>query len=81
MTNKNEIEELYASFARMYANGTPIRGPFELVAAIRAAGLDPGTVTDEWLESLNRDWVYGDSFVPFQDAAANRLYHRFLTGG
>jgi hypothetical protein len=81
MTNKNELEELYASFARIYGDGKPIRGAFELVAAIRAAGLEPDQVTEDWLKTLNRDWVYGESLLPFQDPAANRLYQRILIGG
>lgn len=80
MTEANELEALYASFARMYADGKPIRGVFELVAAIRAAGLEPGDVDEAWLRSLNGDWVYGEALLPFQDLATNRLYRRFLTG-
>lgn len=80
MTKSNELEALYASFARVYANGKPIRGVFELVAAIRAAGLEPGAVDEAWLRSLNGDWVYGEALLPFQDVAANRLYRQFLTG-
>ena len=80
MTDSNDLEELYASFARIYADGKPIRGAFELVAAIRAAGLEPGNVNEEWLRSLNQDWVYGEALLPFQDVAANRLYRQFLMG-
>lgn len=80
MTDSNDLDALYASFARMYADGKPIRGVFELVAATQAAGLEPENVTEEWLRSLNRDWVYGEALVPFQDLATNRLYRRFLTG-
>jgi hypothetical protein len=77
----NGPEELYASFARVYGDGKPIRGLLELVAAIHAAGLDPKDVTEDWLKALNDDWVYGESIVPFQDPAANRLYQRLLKGG
>jgi hypothetical protein len=80
MTESNEFEALYASFARIYADGKPIRGVFELVAAIRAAGLEPADVDEAWLRSLNGDWVYGEALLPFQDAAANRLYRQLLTG-
>jgi hypothetical protein len=80
MTESNELEALYASFARVYADGKPIRGVFELVAAIRAAGLEPGDVDEAWLRSLNGDWVYGEALLPFHDLASNRLYRRFLTG-
>ena len=80
MTDNSELQELYASFARTYADGKPIRGAFELVAAIRAAGLEPEQVTEDWLKTLNRDWVYGESLLPFQDPAANRVYRRILTG-
>ncbi|MDH3655902.1 MAG: hypothetical protein OEN21_16690 [Myxococcales bacterium] len=81
MTESNELEALYASFARIYADGKPIRGVFELVAAIRAAGLEPGDVDEAWLRSLNGDWAYGEALLPFQDTDTNRLYRRFLTGG
>jgi len=81
MTDSNELEELYASFARVYGDGKPIRGLLELVAAIHAAGLDPKNVTEDWLKALNDDWVYGESLMPFQDTTANRLYQRFLKGG
>ena len=80
MTESDDLEALYASFARMYADGKPIRGVFELVAAIHAAGLEPKNVSADWLRSLNRDWVYGEALLPFQDLAANRLYRKFLTG-
>ena len=80
MNDRKELEELYATFARIFADGKPIRGVFELVAAIHAAGLEPENVTEDWLRALNGDWVYGDSLFPFQDPTANRLYQRFLTG-
>ncbi len=75
------LEDLYASFARVYGDGKPIRGIRELLAAIHAAGLAPENVTEDWLKALNADWVYGESFMPFQDPAANRRYQRFLQGG
>jgi len=75
------LDNLYASFARVYGDGKPIRGLLELVAAIHAAGLDPENVTEDWLKALNDDWVYGESLMPFQDASANRLYQRCLKGG
>ena len=75
------LEDLYASFARIYGDGKPIRGILALVAAIHAAGLEPEKVTEDWLKTLNADWVYGEALMPFQDPAANRLYQRFLQGG
>jgi len=80
MTDPNDLQQLYATFARIYADGKPIRGVFELVAAIHAAGFEPENVTEDWLRALNGDWVYGESLLPFQDPAANRLYQRFLIG-
>ena len=80
MTDPNDLQQLYATFARIYADGKPIRGVFELVAAIHAAGLEPENVTEDWLRALNGDWVYGESLLSFQDPAANRLYQRFLIG-
>jgi len=78
--NEDQLNALYASFAEIYADGLPIRRPIELVAAIRAAGLDPETVTREWLKALSDDWVYGKSILPFQDAVTNRLYQQILRG-
>ncbi|MDH3202496.1 MAG: hypothetical protein OEM15_16520 [Myxococcales bacterium] len=78
--NEEELKALYASFAEVFANGTPIRRPIELVAAIRAAGIEPKAVTTEWLRTLNEDWVYGKAILPFQDAVANRLYQQILRG-
>lgn len=78
--NEDQLKSLYASFAKIYGDGLPIRPPIELVAAIRAAGLDPETVTTEWLKTLSQDWVYGKSILPFQDAVANRLYQQILRG-
>ena len=78
--NEEQLKTLYASFAKIHADGTPIRRPIELFAAVRAAGLDPETVTADWLKTLNEDWVHGKSIRPFQDAAANRLYQQLLGG-
>lgn len=35
MTDSNVVEELYASFARIYGDGKPLVGVFELSAANR----------------------------------------------
>jgi hypothetical protein len=78
--NDERIETLYAAFSEIFANGTPIRRPFEVVAAVRAAGHDPETVTRDWLRTLNEDWVYGKSVLPFRDPATNRLYQQYLRG-
>ena len=78
--NEDQLKTLYASFAEIYADGIPIRRPVELVAAVRAAGLEPEAVTKDWLKALNEDWVYGQSILPFQDAVANRLYQQILRG-
>lgn len=78
--NEEQLNTLYASFAKVYADGMPIRRPIELVAAIRASGVDPEAVTTDWLKALNEDWVYGKSVLPFQDAVTNRLYQQILRG-
>ncbi len=78
--NEEQVKSVYASFAEIFADGMPIRRPAELVAAIRAAGLEPEAVTTEWLEVLNEDWVYGKSLLPFQDSLTNRLYRQILRG-
>ena len=72
------IADVYLRFARMYADSTPIRGPRELDAAIRAAGLDYADVSSEWLRALNYAWVYGDSGAPFASELLNRRYVRML---
>ncbi|MGB5811176.1 MAG: hypothetical protein WBG86_11635 [Polyangiales bacterium] len=79
--NEEQLATLYSSFAQIFANGVPIRRPFEVVAAIQAAGQDPETVTPGWLETLDHDWVYGKARLPFRDPGANRLYQRFLVQG
>lgn len=78
--NEDQLKAVYASFSQIFGDGTPIRRPVELVAAIRAAGLEPEAVTTEWLKALNEDWVYGKSILPFQDAVTNRLYQQILRG-
>jgi hypothetical protein len=78
--NEEKLKALYASFAEIYADGKPLRRLIELVTAVRAAGLDPETVTADWLKTLNEDWVYGESILPFQDTARNRLYQQLLRG-
>lgn len=76
--NEEELQQLYASFAKIYADGLPIRRPFELVAAVQAAGQDAETVTDAWLKTLNEDWVYGRAMVPFREPGANQLYRQLI---
>lgn len=72
------ITDMYASFARVWANSHPIRSAAELEAAMRAAGLDYGDVTEDWLRTLNPGWVSHDAEDPFTDAATNRAYRRQL---
>jgi hypothetical protein len=72
------MDDVYREFARMYANGEPIR-PLEAVeAAMVAAGKMIDDVTAEWLRSLRHDWVIGESDEPFEDERANRAYWRIL---
>lgn len=75
-----EPHEIYARFARIWADGEPVREPRELFAAMLAANVAPPDVTDEWLRSLSRAWVYGDSDAPFNDERANRDYRRAVNG-
>lgn len=74
----NEIEQVYARFARIWKNGHPVRSAAELGAAVRAAELEPEQVSDEWLRSLSRAWVYHDAEDPFDDERVNRAYRREL---
>ena len=76
--NEEKLQQLYASFASIYADGVPIRRPFELIAAVQAAGQDPETVTNAWLKTLDEDWVYGKAMLPFRDSGANQLYRQLL---
>jgi hypothetical protein len=71
-------EDAYRRFSSMWADSEPVRSERELEAAIRAAGLGEQPVPDDWLRSLRRDWVYGDSDEPFADQGANRVYRREL---
>lgn len=73
-------QDAHRRFSAMWANSEPVRGEHELEAAIRAAGLADQPVPDDWLRSLRRDWVYGDSDEPFADQNANRSYRRELMG-
>lgn len=73
--------DIYRRFASIWANGAPLRSPHELRAAVRGAGLSESEVTDEWLRSLSRAWVYGETEEPFEDERANRIYRRELLGG
>jgi hypothetical protein len=70
--------ESYLQFGRIYADSTPIRSEHELDAAILAAGLHPEDVTKQWLRSLRRPWVYGESDEPFVSDRLNRRYFRML---
>jgi hypothetical protein len=72
--------DVYRRFAAMWANGEPVRNAHELYAVVRAAGIDEGEVSDEWLRSLSREWVYGELDDPFVDERANRIYRRELLG-
>lgn len=72
------MDQIYQSFARIWANGHPVRSEPELVAAVRAAGMDADHVSDEWLKALNRSWVYYEAEDPFDDDEENRAYRREL---
>jgi hypothetical protein len=72
------MDDVYREFARMYANGEPIRPPEALEAAMVAADKMTNDVTTEWLRSLRHDWVIGESDEPFTDERANRAYWRIL---
>jgi hypothetical protein len=74
----NDMDRLYASFARVWADGHPVRSEAELEAAARAAGVEPSTASDDWLRSLSRAWVYYEAEDPFDDEQVNRAYHRRL---
>jgi hypothetical protein len=73
------LEQINDEFARLYANSVPIRSMDELDAAIQAAGLDYDRVTEEWLRSLQRNWVYLMSDEPFEDEKQNRAYRREMS--
>jgi len=73
--------EVYRQFGRIYADSTPIRSEHELDAAILAAGMHEGDVTKQWLRSLRRPWVYGESETPFVSDRLNRRYFRMLCPG
>ena len=72
------MNDVYREFAKMYANGEPIRPADALEAAILAAGKKTEDVTTDWLRSLRRDWIHGESEEPFEDERANRAYWRIL---
>lgn len=72
------IQDAYERFFRVWGNSEPIRRPDELAAALTAAGKDPAQANEDWLRSLDRDWVYGDSDAPFKDERTNREYRRLV---
>ena len=75
---ESTLESVYRRFADMYANSHPIRQKTELDAAIRAADLGYGEVSEDWLGSLRDGWVYREEDAPFLDDRRNRAYRRLL---
>lgn len=78
MAEENDHRDAYGRFAAMWADGEPIRSEHELIAAIRAAGLEGQPIPDDWLRALDRRWVYGHSDEPFESERQNRSYRREL---
>jgi hypothetical protein len=72
------IDDLYARFARLWANSHPVRSAPELEAALRARGKSYAEADDAWLLSLSAAWVYHESEDPFDDEQDNRAYRREL---
>ncbi len=75
-----QLDQAYEEFRKLYADSQPIRSPAELQAAMRAANITSEQATTEWLESLDKRWVYGKADYPFDDDQANRAYWRYLGG-
>ena len=73
-----DIDAVNQDFSRLYANSKPIRTKDELDAAIRAAGLPYEGVSEEFLRSLRKDWVFLESEQPFEDDRQNKAYRREL---
>jgi hypothetical protein len=69
---------VYRRFRALWADSEPLRSPRELAAAMRAAGIAPAQITDDWLRALSSAWVYGESDEPFADEGQNRSYRREL---
>jgi hypothetical protein len=76
---RTALDEVYARFARIWANSEPLVNVRALRAAIDALGVPPKDVSDDQLRSLNEDWVHGLSNRPFDDEALNRKYQRITT--
>lgn len=72
------VDSVYREFSELYGDSLPIRSPDELRAAMRAADVSGDQATREWLQSLNRQWVYGKADYPFDDELSNRAYWRML---
>ncbi len=68
----------YRRFRSMYANSKPIRGQHSFEAAVRAANWPFDDVSDEFLRSLDTDWVHGLNDTPFSSAESNRRYRRLV---
>lgn len=78
MTETTKLDAVNQQFVRLYANSKPIRTRDELDAAIRAAGLSYDGVSDEFLRSLRKEWIFLDSEQPFEDDRQNKAYRREL---
>lgn len=74
----DDLQAAYRRFAAMYANSHLVRNVDDFEAAVRAAGIGLPDVSDSWLRSLDRRWVYGETAAPFPDEDANRRYRRLV---
>lgn len=74
MREQVTLDDVYRTFCRIWADGAPIVDEHSVAVAIEAQGLELGEVTDEWLRSLDPDWVHYRAHAPFHDAALNQRY-------
>jgi hypothetical protein len=75
---KPTFEDVYQRFVRIWTNSEPVVDRKELEAAMNAMGVAPEDAREEWLRSLNRDWVYGRTNRPFGEEELNRKYWRIM---
>jgi hypothetical protein len=81
MREEISLHDIYARFARIWADGVPIVDVSVLGAAIHAQGLELRQVSNDWLRGLDADWVHGETSQPFHDEVLNRRYRQILRLG
>lgn len=78
-TEAGPFARVYERFCAIWSDSRPIADEGMLRAALAAHRLSPAEVSDDWLRSLRRSWVYLESERPFEDPALNLEYRRHVS--